>query len=69
MIRGDADIAKKDLRRILTKRTLSWQVIHIKNVQKTRTRKVVPVKTYAANVEALLDSVASPNLISAALIE
>ena len=68
LLRGDANEAKKEIRRLLTKggRRGSALVVHIDT--RPQGLRLVPVRKYGTKAKALLDSGATQNLISPELV-
>ena len=69
LIRGDGDDAKKEIRRMFSKNVKTRRVVAAPVSKQPRSLKIIAVQVYGTLVEALLDSGAVPNLISARLCE
>ena len=68
LIRGDADVAKKEIGRLFTKQGGRRRVFAGHADMKPRRLRLVTLKVYGTEGEALLDSGAVPNIISPKLV-
>lgn len=68
LVRGDADEAKKGIRRLLTKGSRSALTLAAHVDTHPQRLRIVPVRIYSTEAKALLDLGAPPNLISPVLV-
>ena len=68
MIRGDADVAKNEINRLFAKQGSRGRTFAGHANMKLRRLRVVTLKVYGTEAEALLDSGAVPNIISPKLV-
>ena len=67
LVRGDADDAKREMQKLFRSGTRKTKIATVGDTSFPRRLKLVPVKIYSKEAQALLDSGAIPNLMSSRL--